>query len=256
MNKLWKALRLLAKIISVLLVIAAILILWFFSKFFCGRQEYDVWQEDAIAAIQKADAAADPVKQLQLLHCAVETYLHCTDMDKTTATQEALKLLPRMQELQQKHQLPPQSPAYYLHTLSTDSREEVELLGTFIRSGLYDFSDKSQWSGEYASYLLNNLLEDINAKRHGETVDAMKSLVLFLLQQGVRTTWMDAPETYTDPVLSAVYTRDAAFLHAVLDCGLPARGINNDGTPEAEARWQNSPDLIEILRSHHEPHPR
>ena len=34
MKKLWKALRLLAKIISVLLVIVAILILWFFSKFF------------------------------------------------------------------------------------------------------------------------------------------------------------------------------------------------------------------------------
>ncbi len=250
MKKLWKALRLLAKIISVLLVIAAILILWIFSKFFFGRKEYDVWQEDAIAAIQEADAAADPVKQLQMLHCAVETYLHCTDMDKTTATQEALKLLPRMQELQQKHQLPPQCPAHYLHTLSTDSREEVELLGTFIRSGLYDISDKSQWSGQYASCLLNNLLEDINAKRHGETVDAMKPLVLFLLQQGVRTTWMDAPETYTDPVLSAVYTRDADFLRAVLDCGLPARGISNDGTPEAEARWQNSPDLVEILQSH------
>lgn len=248
MNKLWKALRLLAKIISVLLVIAAILILWFFSKFFFGWQEYDVWQEDAIAAIQVADAAADPVKQLQLLHSAVNTYLHCTNMDKIAAMQEALQLLPRMQEIQQKHQLPPQSTAYYLR-ISTDSREEVELLGTFIRSGLYDFSDKSQESGEDASYLLNNLLEDINAKRHGETVDAMKPLVLFLLQQGVRTTRMDAPETYTDPVLSAVYTRDAAFLHAVLDCGLPARGINNDGTPEAEARWQNSPDLIEILQS-------
>lgn len=249
MNKLWKALRLLAKIISVLLVIAAILILWFFSKFFCGRQEYDVWQEDAIAAIQEADAAADPVKQLQQLHSAVDTYLHCTNMDKIAAMQEALQLLPRMQEIQKKHQLPPQCTAHYLHTLSTDSGEEVELLGSFIRSGLYDFSDKSQESGEYASYLLNHLLEDINAKRHGETVDAMKPLVIFLLQQGTRTTWQDGPKAETDPVLSAVYTRDAAFLRSVLDCGLPARGINNDGTPEAEARWQNSPDLIEILQS-------
>ena len=55
MKKLWKALRQLAKIISVLLVIAAILILWFFCKFFFGRKEYDVWQEDAIAAVQEAD---------------------------------------------------------------------------------------------------------------------------------------------------------------------------------------------------------
>ena len=248
MKKLWKALRLLAKIISVLLVIAAILILWFFSKFFCGRQEYDVWQENAIAAIQQADAATDPVTQLEHLHHAVDTYLHCTDMDRAAATQEALKLLPRMQEIQQKHQLPPQCTAHYLY-LSTNSREEVEQLGIFIRSGLYDFSGKTQESRKYAAYRLCHLLEDINAKRHGETVDAMKPLVLFLLQQGVRTTWMDAPETYTDPVLSAVYTRDAAFLRAVLDCGLPASGINGDKKPEFEALWQNSPDLVEILQS-------
>ena len=126
----------------------------------------------------------------------------------------------------------------------------MELLGTFIRSGLYDFSNKTQESGEDAAYLLHNLLEEINAKRHGEKVDAMKPLVLFLLQQGVRTTWMDAPETYTDPVLSAVYTRDAAFLRAVLDCGLPASGINGDKKPECEALWQNSPDLVEILQSY------
>ena len=249
MKKLWKALRLLAKIISVLLVIAAILILWIFSKVFCGRQEYDVWQEDAIAAIQQADAATDPVTQLEHLHHAVDTYLHCTDMDWAAATQEALKLLPRMQEIQQKHQLPPQCTAHYLY-LSTNSREEVDLLGIFIRSGLYDFSGKTQESRKYAAYRLCHLLEDINAKRHGETVDAKKPLVIYLLQQGVRTTWADAPEADIDPVLSAVYTRDAAFLRAVLDCGLPARGISNDGTPEAEARWQNSPDLIEILQSH------
>ena len=249
MKKLWKALRLLAKIISVLLVIAAILILWIFSKFFCGRQEYDVWQETAIAAIQEADAAADPVKQLQMLHSAVNTYLHCTNMDRIAAMQEALQLLPRMQEIQQKHQLPPQCTAHYLPILSTDSGEEVELLGTFIRSGLYDFSNKTQESGEDAAYLLHNLLEEINAKRHGEKVDAMKPLVLFLLQQGVRTTRIDASETYTDPVLSAVYTRDAEFLRAVLDCGLPASGINGDKKPECEALWQNSPDLVEILQS-------
>ena len=249
MIKIWKALRLLAKIISVLLVIAAILILWFFCKFFCGRKEYDVWQEDAIAAIQLADAASDPVTQLEQLHNAVDTYLHCTNMDKAAAMQEALKLLPRMQEIQQKHQLSPQCTAHYLY-LSTDTKEEVDQLGIFIRSGLYDFSDKTQESREDAAYRLCNLLEDINAKRHGETVDAMKPLVIYLLQQGVRTTWADAPEADIDPVLSAVYTRDAAFLRAVLDCGLPARGINNDGTPEAEARWQNSPDLVEILQSH------
>lgn len=249
MKKIWKALRLLAKIISVLLVIAAILILWFFSKFFCGPQEYDVWQENAIAAIQQADAATDPVTQLEHLHHAVDTYLHCTDMDRAAATQEALKLLPRMQEIQQKHQLPPQCTAHYLY-LSTNSREEVEQLGIFIRSGLYDFSGKTLESRKDAAYRLCNLLEDINAKRHGETVDAMKPLVIYLLQQGVRTTWADAPEADIDTVLSAVYTRDAAFLRAVLDCGLPARGISNDGTPEAEARWQNSPDLVEILQSH------
>lgn len=245
----WKILRLLAKIIGTLLVVAAVLILWLFSQFFFGRQEYDVWQEDAIAAIQQADAASAPVTQLKHLHSAVNTYLHCTDMDKAAAMQEALKLLPRMQEIQQKHQLPPQCTAHYLH-LSTDSREEVENLGTFIRSGLYDFSDKTQESRKYAAYRLCHLLEDINAKRHGETVDAMKPLVIYLLQQGVRTTWADAPEADIDPVLSAVYTRDAAFLRAVLDCGLPARGINNNGTPEAKARWQNSPDLVEILQSH------
>ena len=249
MKTLWKILRLLAKIIGTLLVVAAVLILWLFSQFFFGRQEYDEWQEDAIAAIQQADAASDPVMQLQHLHSAVNTYLHCTDMDRAAATQEALKLLPRMQEIQQKHQLPPQCTAHYLH-LSTDSREEVEQLGVFIRSGLYDFSDKTPESREYAAYRLCNLLEDINAKRHGETVDAMKPLVIYLLQQGVRTTWADAPEADIDPVLSAVYTRDAAFLRAVLDCGLPARGINNNGTPEAEARWQNPPDLVEILQSH------
>ena len=249
MKKIWKALRLLAKIISVLLVIAAILILWFFSKFFCGRQEYDIWQENAIAAIQQADAATDPVTQLEHLHHAVATYLHCTDMDRAAATQEALKLLPRMQEIQQKHQLPPQCTAHYLY-LSTNSREEVDLLGIFIRSGLYDFSGKTQESRKDAAYRLCNLLEDINAKRHGETVDAIKPLVIYLLQQGVRTTWADAPEADIDPVLSAVYTRDAAFLRAVLDCGLPASGINNDGKPKAEARWQNSPDLVEILQSH------
>ena len=252
MKKLWKALRLLAKITAALLVVAAALILWLFSQFFFGRKEYDVWQEDAIAEIQHADAESDPVMQLQHLHSAVNTYLHCTDMDRAAATQEALKLLPRMQELQQKHQLPPQCTSHYL-LLSTDTREEVEHLGTFIRSGLYDFSDKTQESREAAAYLLRNLLEDINAKRHGETVDAMKPLVIFLLQQGARTTWPDVtdePEALKDPVLSAVYTRDAEFLRAVLDCGLPARGINNDGKPEAEARWQNSPDLVEILHSH------
>ena len=249
MKTLWKILRLLAKIIGTLLVVAAVLILWLFSQFFFGRQEYDVWQEDAIAAIQQADAASDPAMQLQHLHSAVNTYLHCTNMDKAAAMQEALNLLPRMQEIQQKHQLPPQCTAHYLY-LSPDSREEVENLGTFIRSGLYDFSDKTQESRKYAAYRLCNLLEDINAKRHGETVDAMKPLVIYLLQQGVRTTWADAPEADIDPVLSAVYTRDAAFLRAVLDCGLPARGINNNGTPEAEARWQNSPDLVEILQSH------
>lgn len=249
MKKIWKALRLLVKIISVLLVIAAILILWVFSKFILGPREDDVWQEDAIAAIQRADAATDPVTQLEHLHHAVDTYLHCTDMDKAAATQEALKLLPRMQEIQQKHQLPPQRTAHPLY-LSTNSREEVEQLGIFIRSGLYDFSGKTQESREDAAYRLCNLLEDINAKRHGEAVDAMKPLVIYLLQQGVRTTWADAPEADIDTVLSAVYTRDAAFLRAVLDCGLPARGINNDGTPEAEARWQNSPDLVEILQSH------
>ena len=249
MKTLWKILRLLAKIIGTLLVVAAVLILWLFSQFFFGRQEYDEWQEDAIAAIQQADAASDPVMQLQHLHSAVNTYLHCTDMDRAAATQEALKLLPRMQEIQQKHQLPPQCTAHYLY-LSTNSREEVDLLGIFIRSGLYDFSGKTQESRKDAAYRLCNLLEDINAKRHGETVDAMKPLVIHLLQQGVRTTWADAPEADIDPVLSAVYTRDVAFLRAVLDCGLPARGINNDGTPETEARWQNSPDLVEILQSH------
>ena len=249
MKALWKILRLLAKIISVLLVVAAVLILWLFSQFFFGRKEYDVWQEDAITAIQLADAASDPVTQLEQLHHAVDTYLHCTKMDKAAAMQEALKLLPRMQEIQQKHQLPPQRTAHYLY-LSTDTKEEVDLLGIFIRSGLYDFSDKTQESREYAAYRLCHLLEDINAKRHGETVDAMKPLVIYLLQQGVRTTWADAPEADIDPVLSAVYTRDADFLRTVLDCGLPARGISNDGTPEAEARWQNSPDLVEILQSH------
>ena len=249
MKTLWKILRLLAKIIGTLLVVAAVLILWLFSQFFFGRQEYDEWQEDAIAAIQQADAASDPAMQLQHLHSAVNTYLHCTDMDRAAATQEALKLLPRMQEIQQKHQLPPQCTAHYLY-LSTDSREEVDLLGIFIRSGLYDFSGKTQESRKDAAYRLCNLLEDINAKRHGETVDAIKPLVIYLLQQGVRTTWADAPEADIDPVLSAVYTRDAAFLRAVLACGLPARGINNDGTPETEARWQNSPDLVEILQSH------
>ena len=249
MKTLWKILRLLAKIIGTLLVVAAVLILWLFSQFFFGRKEYDEWQEDAIAAIQQADAASDPAMQLQHLHSAVNTYLHCTDMDRAAATQEALKLLPRMQEIQQKHQLPPQCTAHYLY-LSTDSREEVEQLGIFIRSGLYDFSDKTPESRKDAAYRLCNLLEDINAKRHGETVDAIKPLVIYLLQQGVRTTWADAPEADIDTVLSAVYTRDAAFLRAVLDCGLPARGINNDGTPETEARWQNSPDLVEILQSH------
>ena len=249
MKTLWKILRLLAKIIGTLLVVAAVLILWLFSQFFFGRQEYDEWQEDAIAAIQQADAASDPAMQLQHLHSAVNTYLHCTDMDRAAATQEALKLLPRMQEIQQKHQLPPQCTAHYLY-LSTNSREEVDLLGIFIRSGLYDFSGKTQESRKDAAYRLCNLLEDINAKRHGETVDAIKPLVIYLLQQGVRTTWADAPEADIDPVLSAVYTRDAAFLRAVLACGLPARGINNDGTPETEARWQNSPDLVEILQSH------
>lgn len=249
MKTLWKILRLLAKIIGTLLVVAAILIVYFFCKFFFGPKEYDVWQKDAIAAIQQADAATDPVTQLEHLHHAVDTYLHCTNMDRAAATQEALKLLPRMQEIQQKHQLPPQCTAHYLY-LCTDSREEVEIHGTFIKSGLYDFSDKTQESRKYAAYRLCNLLEDINAKRHGETVDAMKPLVIYLLQQGARTTWAGGSDADIDPVLSAVYTRDAAFLRAVLDCGLPARGINNDGTPETEARWQNSPDLVEILQSH------
>ena len=249
MKKLWKILRMLAKITAALLVVAALLILWLFSLFFFGRKEDDIWQEDAIAAIQQADAVSDPVTRLEHLHHAADTYLHCTNMDKAAAMQEALKLLPRMQEIQQKHQLPPQCTAHYLY-LSTDSREEVEQLGIFIRSGLYDFSDKTPESRKYAAYRLCHLLEDINAKRHGETVDAMKPLVIHLLQQGVRTTWTDAPEADIDPVLSAVYTRDAAFLRAVLNCGLPARGINNDGTPETEARWQNSPDLVEILQSH------
>ena len=245
----WKILRLLVKIIGTLLVVTAILIVYFFCKFFFGPKEYDVWQKNAIAAIQQADAAADPVTQLEHLHHAVDTYLHCTDMDRAAATQEALMLLPRMQEIQQKHQLPPQCTAHYLY-LSTNSMEEVVQFGIFIRSGLYDFSGKTQESRKYAAYRLCHLLEDINAKRHGETVDEMKPLVIYLLQQGARTTWAGGSDADIDPVLSAVYTRDAAFLRAVLDCGLPARGINNDGRPEAEARWQNSPDLVEILQSH------
>ena len=249
MKKLWKILRMLAKITAALLVVAALLIIWLFTRFILGPQESDVLQKNAIAAIQQADAVSDPVTQLEHLHHAADTYLHCTNMDKAAAMQEALKLLPRMQEIQQQHQLPPQCTAHYLY-LSTDSREEVEQLGIFIKSGLYDFSDKTRESRKDAAYRLCHLLEDINAKRHGETVDAIKPLVIYLLQQGVRTTWADAPEADIDPVLSAVYTRDAAFLRAVLDCGLPARGINNDGTPETEARWQNSPDLVEILQSH------
>ena len=249
MKKLWKILRMLAKITAALLVVAALLIIWLFTRFILGPQESDVLQKNAIAAIQQADAVSDPVTRLEHLHHAADTYLHCTNMDKAAAMQEALKLLPRMQEIQQKHQLPPQCTAHYLY-LSTDSREEVEQLGIFIRSGLYDFSDKTQESRKYAAYRLCHLLEDINAKRHGETVDAMKPLVIYLLQQGARTTWAGGSDANIDPVLSAVYTRDAAFLRAVLNCGLPARGINNDGTPEAEARWQNSPDLVEILQSH------
>ena len=90
MKKLWKILRMLAKITAALLVVAALLIIWLFTRFFLGPQESDVLQKNAIAAIQQADAATDPVTQLEHLHHAADTYLHCTNMDKAAAMQEAL----------------------------------------------------------------------------------------------------------------------------------------------------------------------
>lgn len=244
-----RALKLVFRLGEVLLVIAAAGIVYFFCLFLKGPHEYDVLQKDAIAGIQKAEEAAAPGEQLEALHYAVGTYIRCTDMDKDAAVQEALNLLPRMQQIQQQHRLVPGRPESYLRSLVQPDR--LEALSAFIHSGLFDFSEKAGNKGrDTSARLLCDMLEIMAAERHGASTDALKPLVLHLLQQGVRPTWCDETTTPDDPVLVAVYTRDAAFLRAVLATGCPARGTHGDARPEAEARWQNSPDLVEILQSY------
>ena len=260
MKSLWKAIRRILKLLfrlgAVLLVIAAAGIVYLFYLFSKGPHEYDVLRKDAIAMVQKAGAAATADEQMEALHYAVGTYIRCTDMDKNTALQEALNLLPRMQQIQQKHRLAPGVPESYL--LHLVHRDRLNVLSSFIHSGLFDFREKTGVEGkETSGSLLRDMLDIMAEDRHGASVDALKPLVLHLLQQGTRPTWCDdAATTPDDPVLVAVYTRDAGFLRAVLATGCPARGTHNNGRPEAEATWQNSPDLIEILRSHHEPQAR
>ena len=249
MKSIWKIVRKtiigLAVLGGGLLLAAAAGIVWIFCL--ASQSEKDVVTcKDAISYVQQADRAANPDEKLQNLHAAVAAYLAASDIKQSDAIQRIMELLPRMQE----NKLAPEAPARYLFNLL----DEPAALSVFVQSGLFDFSAKLDEMGKLDSAeLLYAMMKIVALERHGERVDAFKPLIIHLLQQGTRPDWFERDAVFmptpTDPVLVAVYTRDADFLRAVLACGLPASGINGDKKPECEALWQNSPDLVEILQS-------
>ena len=257
-TKMKKSLKFTLKLIRAaveVVVIGLALIGGFGLYVFTSPKEYDILQATAIDYVQKSENSQTPEEQLKYLHEAVDTYVHCTDMEQAAAMRAALELLPRMKKIQQDSPHVPLHDASYLRILYKMEQSEVRLFLTeFIPSGLFDFtgSDDDQVKKQ-ATYLLRGMLQEINIRRKGNIVDMLKPLVLHLLQQGARTTWpgiKEYNEAADDPVLTAVYTRDADFLRNVLATGCPAEGTHKDSRPIDEARWQNSPELVEILQNH------
>ncbi len=219
-------------------------------------------QEDYTMAMgyeRMAHDEKDPKKELRYWGRAAAMYAKARDNAHPDTLEHAKSMVPRMQELVQKHGAPKIEPEYEFIFMVHHAKRDFSCLTAHIQSGVYDFSAQSKQDSRLeASRLLTEILDILNDERYGDTAEQLKPIVVSLLQQGARTTWPDIadecallcqnPDTQ-DSVLIAVRTRDAEFLRAVLDCGLPARGINNDGRPEAEARWQNSPGLVEILQS-------
>ena len=234
-----------------------------FDCSFLDQHDRVKFQEDYDMAMGFERMAHDentPKKELRYWGRSAALYAKARDNAHPDTLEHAKSMVPRMQELVQKHGAPKIEPEYEIIFMVRHAKRDFSCLAAHIQSGVYDFSAQSKQDSRLeASRLLAEILAILNDERYGDTAEQLKPIVVSLLQQGARTTWPDIanecvalyqnPDTQ-DSVLIAVRTRDAAFLRAVLDCGLPARGINNDGKPEAEARWQNSPDLVEILHSH------
>ena len=246
-----------------LAIVMALAITRAFDCSFLDQHERIKIQEDYDMAMGYARMAHDensPKKELRYWGRSAALYAKARDNDHPDTLEHAKSMVPRMQELVQKHGAPKIEPEYEFIFMVHHAKRDFSCLAAHIQSGVYDFSAQSKQDSRLeASRLLAEILDILNHERYGDTAEQLKPIVVSLLQQGARTTWPDIANECAsfyrtpdilDPVLIAVRTRDAEFLRAVLDCGLPARGINNDGKPEAEARWQNSPDLVEILQSH------
>lgn len=199
-----------------------------------------------------AENAESPQQEIEYRLRASQAYVEAGIRQPFNTFDLAAAMAPRIRELQQEHKLPKAAPNRGLCLMFDEAKGDFSCLAAHVQSGIYDFSaDSNRDARDYASTLLCDMLEFIDWHRYGSEVQQLKPIVISLLQQGARTTWPDLWNWHksTDAVLTAVRTRDAEFLRAVLDCGLPASGINGDKKPECEALWQNSPDLIEILQS-------
>jgi hypothetical protein len=215
--------------------------------------------EKARVCVHRAESEEDPFTRQKLWMDALWTLYSVDEEQRPAALELAKNMIPGMQEFISRNQLPKIQPESRLSFMLSHAGEDLSCLDAHIRSGVYDFSAQSSRDNRHAlACLLRDILGILNKERYGARVEQLKPIVLTLLQQGVRTNWPDIilehelieydPEV-DDPVLTAVRTRDAEFLRAVLACGLPARGTHGDNKPEKEAEWQNSPDLVEILQS-------
>lgn len=210
-----------------------------------------------------AEQVDSPSDELNYRILAAEAYADTRDKLHPDTLEIAEAMVPRMQELLKENQLPRQEAGYRLFSMLTHANGNFNCLAAHIQSGVYDFSAESGHNNRRAaSKMLREMLAIVDKLRYGNEVQQLKPIILSMLQQGARTVWPDikpddvlmcSDPNSIDPVLTAVRTRDAAFLRAVLDCKLPPRGILDDCKPEIEAEWQNSPDLVEILRSHYVP---
>ena len=215
--------------------------------------------EKARVCLSRAESENNPFAKQKLWMDALWTLCAVDDEQRPAALELAKSMIPGMQEFIRRHQLPKIKPEFKLNFMLSHAGEDLSCLAAHIQSGVYDFSAESGRDNRHAlACLLRDILGIINKERRGVRVEQLKPIVLTLLQQGVRTSWPDIilehelieydPEL-DDPVLTAVRTRDAEFLRAVLACGLSACGTHNDGKPADEARWQNSPELLDILQS-------
>ena len=220
------------------------------------KEDYDM----AMGYERMAHDENAPKKELRYWGRSAALYAKARDNAHPGTLEHAKSMVPRMQELVQKHGAPKIEPEYELIFMVHHAKRDFSCLAAHIHSGVYDFSAQSKQDSRLeASRLLTKILAILNDERYGDTAEQLKPIVVSLLQQGARTTWPDIadvcallcqnPDTQ-DSVLIAVRTRDADFLRAVLDCGLSPHGINGNNKPGFEAEWQNSPDLVEILRSY------